>query len=41
MLLQAVSQLDLLVANMGDAPDRVKAAAEEFKAALTEWATNA
>jgi hypothetical protein len=37
-LLQAVSQLDMLLAMFGEAPERVRKAAEEFKEALKEWA---
>jgi len=41
MLLLAVTQLDQLAVAFGEAPERVKNAAEEFKAALKEWASNA
>jgi hypothetical protein len=37
-LLLAISQLDMLLEAFGNAPDRVKAAAKEFKEALNEWA---
>ena len=42
-LLMAISQLDMLVAAFGGAPDRVKNAAKEFRNSLQEWAdtTNA
>jgi hypothetical protein len=37
-LLQAVSQLDMLLAMFGEAPERVQNSAKEFKEALAEWA---
>jgi hypothetical protein len=40
-LLQAISQLDMLLSLFTEAPDRVKEAAEEFRNALKEWSENA
>jgi len=37
-LLQAIGQLDMLIQVFGEAPERVKNAAKEFRAALKEWA---
>jgi hypothetical protein len=37
-LLQAITQLDMLIQVFGEAPERVKNAAKEFRAALKEWA---
>jgi hypothetical protein len=37
-ILMAVSQLDMLLMAFGTAPERVQAAAKEFKEALNEWA---
>jgi hypothetical protein len=37
-LLQAVTQLDMLLQCFGDAPEKVKKTATEFKEALKEWA---
>jgi len=36
-LLQAVSQLDMLLSVFQNAPDRVKTAGKEFRDALEEW----
>lgn len=36
-LLQAISQIDMLIEFFGQAPARVKAAATEFRDALKEW----
>lgn len=36
-LLQAVSQIDMLIQFFGEAPARVKLAATEFRDALKEW----
>lgn len=37
-LLSAITQLDMLLQMFGDAPERVKKAAGEFRDALKEWA---
>jgi hypothetical protein len=37
-LLQAISQLDMLIQMFGEAPKRVLESATEFKEALKEWA---
>jgi hypothetical protein len=37
-LLLAISQLNMLVEAFGNAPERVKKSAEEFREALKEWA---
>lgn len=37
-LLMAVSQLEMLTQAFGEAPERVKKAAEEFQNSLKEWA---
>lgn len=39
MLLQAVSQLDLLVNAFSNAPERVRKSGKEFRDALEEWAS--
>jgi len=36
-LLQAISQLDMLLQFFGEAPERVKKSAAEFRDALKEW----
>lgn len=37
-LLQAISQLDMLIEFFGDAPERVQKSSKEFRDALKEWA---
>jgi len=39
-LLAAISQLDMLLAMFGEAPERVKKAANEFRDSLKEWANS-
>lgn len=36
-LLQAIGQLDMLIGFFGDAPERVRVSAKEFRDALEEW----
>jgi hypothetical protein len=36
-LIQAVSQLDMMLGVFGEAPEKVKKAAQEFRDALKEW----
>jgi len=38
MLLQAISQLEMLVLAFENAPERVKNASKEFRDSLKEWA---
>lgn len=40
-LLQAISQLDMLVQMFADAPDDVKKSATEFRDSLKRWSKNA